>query len=116
MAGLKRKDSPSAIRVAKGNFKKVKTEAKTPHRPALPPPDLEAETDSDPIIESDTTEQSGDDDGVSWPSDDEVAIPQTAKSKPIGEDGGGVRLPLVQSRKGAGISVEDEGVNRKNNR
>lgn len=31
----------------------------------------EAETDSDPIVESDTTEQSGDDDGVSWPSDDD---------------------------------------------
>lgn len=31
----------------------------------------EAETDSDPIVESDTTEQSGDDNGVSWPSDDD---------------------------------------------
>ena len=31
----------------------------------------EAETDSDPIIESDTTSQSGVDDGVSWPSDAE---------------------------------------------
>ena len=31
----------------------------------------EAETDSDPIIESDTTEYSGVDDGVSWPSDDD---------------------------------------------
>lgn len=32
---------------------------------------LETETDSDPIVESDTTEHSGDDDGVSWPSDRE---------------------------------------------
>ena len=31
----------------------------------------EAETDSDPILESDTTEQNDDDDGVSWPSDDD---------------------------------------------
>lgn len=31
----------------------------------------EAETDSDPIVESDTTEHSGEDDGVSWPSDGE---------------------------------------------
>ena len=31
----------------------------------------EAETDSDPIVESDTTEQSGDDNAVSWPSDDD---------------------------------------------
>ena len=34
--------------------------------------DLETATDSDPIVESDTTSQSGDDDGVSWPSDEEV--------------------------------------------
>ena len=31
----------------------------------------EVETDSDPIVESDTASQSGDDDGVSWPSDEE---------------------------------------------
>ena len=31
----------------------------------------EAETDSDPILESDTIEQSAYDDGVSWPSDDD---------------------------------------------
>ncbi|KAL9128398.1 MAG: hypothetical protein Q9217_002922 [Psora testacea] len=31
----------------------------------------EAETDSDPIIESDTTSQSGENDGVSWPSEQE---------------------------------------------
>ena len=31
----------------------------------------ETETDSDPLVESDTTSQSGDDDGVDWPSDDE---------------------------------------------
>ena len=34
----------------------------------------EAETDSDPIVESDTTEHSGGDDGVSWPSDEEEEI------------------------------------------
>ena len=39
----------------------------------------EAETDSDPIIESDTTEHSGDDDGVSWPSDDDE--PETPNHK-----------------------------------
>ncbi|KAL8794476.1 MAG: hypothetical protein Q9195_002949 [Heterodermia aff. obscurata] len=44
----------------------------------------EAETDSDPIVEADTTEQSGDDDGVSWPSDgdeyDEEAILPPSKA------------------------------------
>lgn len=34
----------------------------------------EAEWDSDPIVESDTTDHSGDDDGVSWPSDEDEAI------------------------------------------
>ena len=33
--------------------------------------DLETATDSDPIVESDTTSQSGVDDAVSWPSDEE---------------------------------------------
>ncbi len=31
----------------------------------------EAETDSDPIIESETGSESGEDDGASWPSDEE---------------------------------------------
>ena len=39
-----------------------------------------AETDSDPIVESDTTDHSGDDDGVSWPSDDNDLRPPTPKS------------------------------------
>lgn len=32
---------------------------------------LETATDSDPIVESDTASQSGEDDGTSWPSDDD---------------------------------------------
>ena len=116
MAGLKRKEPPTASRVTKGNPKKVKTRAKTPHQSALPPPDLEAESDSDPIIESDTTEHSGDDDGVSWPSDDEEVIPPMAKSKSIARAGGGVKLPIEQSKQENGIRIEHEGANRKNNR
>ena len=52
-----------------GASKKRKNEAekaKPSKRMDVP---LEAETDSDPIVESDTTSQSGDDDGISWPSD-----------------------------------------------
>lgn len=51
----------------------------------------EAETDSDPIVESDTTEHSGDDDGVSWPSDDDEPeapdqkIAKTEKTKLAGK-------------------------------
>ena len=116
MVGLKRKESPSAKNVARENLKKIKTEAKTPHRPAVPPPDLEAETDSDPIIESDTTEHSGDDDGVSWPSDDGEIIPPVTKSRSTGKDGGGAKLPIVQSKLGVETRVTDEGSSRKNNR
>ncbi|MCJ1388583.1 pumilio domain member 6 [Xylographa bjoerkii] len=74
MAGLKRKEHPQTGGTARGNAKKVKTESRKKVRPITPPSDPEAQTDSDPIIESDTTKHSGDDDGVSWPSDDEEAI------------------------------------------
>lgn len=48
----------------------------------------EAETDSDPIAESDTTENSGEDDGISWPSDDEKEVPvSTSKTKNKAEKG-----------------------------
>ena len=50
--------------------KKHKREGES-HKSSKPIEPLEAETDSDPIIESDTTSQSGEGDGVSWPSDDE---------------------------------------------
>ena len=57
----------------------------------------EAETDSDPIVESDTTEQSGEDDGASWPSDDEeqAAVIETrvnAKAKKAENGGNAAKL------------------------
>ncbi|MCJ1227158.1 pumilio domain member 6 [Toensbergia leucococca] len=65
MAVVKRKKA-SDVRVTGNNsHKKPRREVVKAARPIL-----EAETDSDPIIESDTTEHSGDDDGVSWPEDD----------------------------------------------
>ena len=69
MAGIKRKQSASSG-IPQDDVKKRKqggdraVESSASSNP-------EAETDSDPMIESDTTEHSGDDDGVSWPSDDE---------------------------------------------
>lgn len=51
---------------------------------------LETETDSDPIVESETTEHSGDDDGVSWPSDREEEEEEE-------EEEGGVELPTNTS-------------------
>ncbi len=50
--------------------KKHKKEGES-YKTSKPVEPLEAETDSDPIVESDTTSQSGEDDGVSWPSDNE---------------------------------------------
>ena len=67
MAGLKRKESPASHSYPTDVRKKPKKETVQVN--------LEAETDSDPIVESDTTDHSGDDDGVSWPSDEEDAAP-----------------------------------------
>ncbi|KAI4212251.1 MAG: hypothetical protein LQ351_004963 [Letrouitia transgressa] len=73
MAAVKRKDPPSFqvhhdaySKKIKQNGTQVKKERKTVSTNA------EVETDSDPIIETDTDTlgQSGDDDGVSWPSAD----------------------------------------------
>lgn len=47
---------------------------------------LETVTDSDPIVESDTTSQSGEDDGVSWPSDDQGESAEEGGVVPMGED------------------------------
>ena len=55
-------------------------------------------TDSDPLVESDTASQSGADDGVSWPSDDEPDEEGEAAGDGIEDDGedrdGGVRINL----------------------
>jgi hypothetical protein len=71
MVGTKRKETPSSRNVTGAVSKKQKTVPPKPKKSKPPPPDLEAETDSDPIVESDTPEHSGEDDGVSWPSDDD---------------------------------------------
>ncbi|KAL8863074.1 MAG: hypothetical protein Q9178_000447 [Gyalolechia marmorata] len=67
MAGIKRKQG-ALFGIDIGDIKKRK-QGLEPIPDTLTSPNLEAETDSDPIVESDTTEQSGDDNGVSWPSD-----------------------------------------------
>lgn len=70
MAGIKRKDAPSAKSLGGISSKKHKTEASQSTISEGLLKIQETETDSDPIVESDTTEHSGDDDGVSWPSED----------------------------------------------
>ena len=87
MAGLKRKESP-AVKTSGGRVqKKVRTDNVQDKREKRPVPEPEAETDSDPINESDTTEHSGDDDGASWPSDDEETTVASKKRKLGVEDG-----------------------------
>jgi len=129
MAGIKRKQPEAAGTYLKGASKKSKVEpkkAKKPARPPTPPSDiseLEAETDSDPIIESDTTEHSGDDDGVSWPSDDEdVAAPMKngsvklhSEKKRVKTQGGGVKLPIGQDKQTSKGGVPVDGANIANN-
>lgn len=55
----------------------------------------ETETDSDPIVESDTTENSGDDNGVSWPSDHASAAQGSSA-----DEGAGVAISQKTSKKG----------------
>ncbi len=101
MAGTKRKDAPFAKTSSKFKSKKVKTTVDKPTKLSIPfrPSNREAETDSDPIIESDTPEHSGEDDGVSWPSDN--------------EDTGGVRLASGQNQHPASEELDTKSTNRK---
>ena len=93
MAGIKRKQAP--VDKFNGNTKKPRiTPGHEEHKatkPIIPREELEAETDSDPIIESDTTEHSGEDDGASWPSDDEQRL-ETFPAREHDDGAGVVKL------------------------
>ena len=104
MAGLKRKEYPMVNSSVKGSSKKSKTGTNKIQRPPTPPSDLEAQTDSDPIIESDTTEHSGDDDGASWPSDQEEEA-EIITTNDLNGQHSRAKVPRPQS-KHAGITTE----------
>jgi hypothetical protein len=105
MAGLKRKEAPLAKGSSRNTNKKPKIEAKhLGKKPKARSRDAEVETDSDPIVESDTTENSGDDDDVTWPSDGDEVVDGSDV------DGGG-RLAATQSTKQAKSSVQKGGAN-----
>ncbi|KAL8649147.1 MAG: hypothetical protein Q9210_004571, partial [Variospora velana] len=94
MPGIKRK----AISRSGGpdpSAKKQKAIPRQGPKPYAAVRDLETATDSDPIIESDSTEHSGDDDGVSWPSDDDSKSQQSDDHNPDE----GVPLPETSSQK-----------------
>ena len=71
MAAPKRKENPIS-QLHTGSTRKKPRKAENLANGSKNVHDLETATDSDPIVESDTTSQSGDDDGVSWPSDEEI--------------------------------------------
>lgn len=75
MAGLKRKLQASSV-PHKSSIKKQKQkqETKPTLKTKVSATNLETETDSDPIVESETPEFSGEDDGVSWPSEDDAGL------------------------------------------
>lgn len=100
MAGLKRKEVPTSTVSKARDHKKFKNEASQSKKALRAAPILETETDSDPIVESDTAEQSGDDDGVSWPSDDELA----AQNSSVQEEGG-VKISHSASKGGVNAST-----------
>lgn len=104
MGALKRKESSSLRLDDVRNSKKAKVEKNTgTKKRAQRQEGLEAETDSDPIVESDTASQSGEGDGASWPSDgaDEVDGEDEewdGVSEGDDQNGGGVEISSKASR------------------
>ena len=98
MAGIKRKGASDAKIQAGNSQKKQKKDEKRPKTSKSIQP-LETETDSEPIVESNTTSQSGDDDGVSWPSGHE------------GEEGDELGGVSEEDDKNGGIKIAVEAVN-----
>ena len=83
MAPIKRKGT--SARPSTQSAKRPKVSSQKASRTKIPKIQLESEVDSDPIVEYDTTEHSGDNDDVTWPSDDEdggvpVSPPSVKKS------------------------------------
>lgn len=81
MAGLKRKDPPASKMPGTNVSKKPKKEKSQSKKSNPTKQKLETETDSEPIVESDTTENSGEDDGVSWPSDEDEMVVEASSSR-----------------------------------
>ena len=108
MAAPKRKENPSSTLHTGSTRKKSKKEenivngSKNLH-------DLETATDSDPIVESDTTSQSGDDDGISWPSNEDVEAGEAWESAEASDDKkhGGVKIAVTAGASKSGKQVQN---------
>lgn len=78
MASTKRKGAV-AFKSEEGNARKKPKKKEKPGKKSIKKFEvLETATDSDPIVESHTTSQSDEDDGTSWPSDDDAEPDQWA--------------------------------------
>ena len=108
MAAPKRKENPSSHFQTSSTRKKPRKEenhansSKNVH-------DLETATDSDPIVESDTTSQSGDDDGVSWPSDEDVETGDDWEGAGVvdGKEHGGVEIAETAGALKSGKKIQN---------
>ena len=98
MAAPKRKENPSS-NFHTGSTRKRSRKEENIANGSKNVHDLETATDSDPIVESDTTSQSGDDDGVSWPSDEEIEADEAWEGAEVSDDKehGGVKIPVTAS-------------------
>ncbi|KAL8785226.1 MAG: hypothetical protein Q9213_003495 [Squamulea squamosa] len=109
MGGIKRKQNASSD-LRNGGTKKRKQGPSSTPKSALTP-NLETETDSDPIIESDTTEDSGDDDGVSWPSDHDEDLHKQVLEKAevpnVGPKNGSRATVLADNTNGASTASKE---------
>ena len=106
MAAPKRKENPNSRSHAGGAPKKPRGEEKLAND-LKRVHELETATDSDPIVESDTTSQSGDDDGIIWPSDEEVEAGEESEGDGIANDNkdGGMKIAEAATASNSAINV-----------
>ena len=109
MAAPKRKEYPSSNFHTGSTHKKPRKE-KNVANGSKNAPDLETATDSDPIVESDTTSQSGDDDGVSWPSEEDVEADEAWEGAGVVDENenGGVKNAVTAGASKSGKKVQDK--------
>ena len=105
MAQLKRK---AALVGERNGAKKVKKEDAEGLKRG-PSKIAETQTDSDPIVESSTASESGEDDGVSWPSDEEEEAQKQWSQEEVEEDDEDGRIRLDANKSGTKPKKEDTG-------
>ena len=92
MPGIKRKTASLIGLQDDGLRKRSKKEEQHEESSAKNAFIAETATDSEPIVESDTASQSGEDDGVSWPSNTDEGEETHARIEEAHNGDGGVKL------------------------